>query len=95
MNKNIITIVAIAALFLLSFDRATSLLTTRSKQQVVLHGNNMNVLTNQINQMYVSGYRVTAIVGQSISSFVAGDYRTNTDQYLKKDEGEILVIMEK
>jgi hypothetical protein len=95
MKNNILTILAIAALFLLSFDKATSLLTQRSKQQIIVHGNNSTVVVNQINQMYSQGYRVTAIVGQSISSFVAGDSRTSTSQYLKKDEGEIIVIMEK
>jgi hypothetical protein len=95
MKNNILTILAIAALFLLSFDKATSLLTQRSKQQVVLHGNNMNVLTNQINQMYLQGYRVTAIVGQPVASSQFYYYADRGYNNTHDISGEILVIMEK
>jgi hypothetical protein len=51
MKNNILTILVIVALFLLSFDKVTSLLTQRSKQQIIVHGNNSTVVVNQINQM--------------------------------------------
>jgi hypothetical protein len=68
MKNNILTGLAIVALFLLSFDKATSILTNRSKQQIIVHGANVSSVVSQINQMYLQGYRVTSIVGQSVGS---------------------------
>ena len=90
MKNNIVTIVAIVALFLLSFDKATSLLTNRSKQQIIVHGTSATMIINQINQMYSQGYRVMSIVGQSVSSGSYGEYKQYDDR-----NGEIIVIMEK
>jgi len=90
MKNNIVTIVAIVALFLLSFDKATSLLTNRSKQQIIVHGTSATMVINQINQMYSQGYRVMSIVSQSVSS---GSHGTYTDY--PERTGEIIVIMEK
>jgi hypothetical protein len=96
MKNNIVTIVAVIAIFLLSFDKATSLLTKRSKQQVILHGKNINILTNQINQMYSSGYRVMSIVGQPIATVATGDNRSYVYKEQHQNEfGEVIVIMEK
>ena len=86
MKNNILTILAIVAIFLLSFDKATSLLTNRSKQQIVLHNTDVNEIISGINKMYSQGYRVTSIVGQSVSS--------GKNQYTEL-YGEIIVIMEK
>jgi len=96
MKNNIVTIVAVIAIFLLSFDKATSILTNRSKQQVILHGNNMSTLITQINQMYSSGYRVMSIVGQPIATVATGDNRSYAYKEQHQNElGEIIVIMEK
>ena len=86
MKRNILTILAIGAIFLLSFDKATSLLTNRSKQQIVLHNTDVNEIISGINKMYSQGYRVTSIAGQSVSS--------GKNQYTEL-YGEIIVIMEK
>jgi hypothetical protein len=86
MKNNILTILAIVAIFLLSFDKATSLLTNRSKQQIVLHNTDVALLISGINKMYSQGYRVTSIVGQSVSS---------GDNNYSNIYGEIIVIMEK
>ena len=97
MKNNILTTVAIVALFLLSFDKATSLLTQRSKQQIIVHGTNATVVVNQINQMYSQGYRVTSIVGQSVASVLAADnrcYPVSGERHIN-EYGEIVVIMEK
>lgn len=97
MKNNILTTVAIVALFLLSFDKATSLLTQRSKQQIIVHGTNIGVVVNQINQMYSQGYRVTSIVGQSVASVLAADNRSypySGERHIN-EYGEIIVIMEK
>jgi len=85
---------AFSALFLLSFDKATSLLTNRSKQQIIVHGNNVAIVINQINQMYLEGYRVTSIVGQSISTSINGYYAYGEPSH-RTEYGEIIVIMEK
>ena len=90
MKNNILIIVAIIALFLLSFDKATSLLTNRSKQQIIVHGDNANAVVDKINQMYSNGYRVTSIVAQSVSSGSHGNYTDYPER-----NGEIIVIMEK
>lgn len=84
--KNILTILAIVAIFLLSFDKATSLLTGRSKQQIVLHSTDVATIVSGINNMYSQGYRVTSIIGQSVS--ICGNKYSSL-------YGEIIVIMEK
>ena len=96
MKTNILTILTVVALFLLSFDKATSLLTNRSKSQVLLHGKNMDILTNKINQMYTQGYRVMSIVGQPIATVATGDNRSYVYKEQHQNElGEVIVIMEK
>ena len=90
MKRNILTGVAIVALFLLSFDKATSLLTNRSKQQIIIHNKNASSVVSQINSMYSQGYRVMSIVSQSVSSGSYGEYKQFDDR-----NGEIIVIMEK
>jgi hypothetical protein len=95
MKNNILTILAIVAVFLLSFDKATSLLTNRSKQQIIVHGTNAEKVISSMNKMYSQGYRVTSIVGQSVSSSVTGDTRNNQSQNVDNTYGEIIVIMEK
>ncbi len=95
MKNNILTILAIVAIFLLSFDKATSLLTNRSKQQIIVHGTNVEKIVSSINKLYSQGYRVTSIVGQSVSSCVTGDTRNNEKQFVDNMYGEIIVIMEK
>jgi hypothetical protein len=95
MKNNILTVVAIVALFLLSFDKATSLLTNRSKQQIIVHGTNATSVINQINQMYSAGYRVTSIVGQSVASSQFYYYADRSFNNTHDVYGEIIVIMEK
>ena len=94
--KNI-TIFIILGLFLISMTTIQTL-TSRSKQQVVLHSNDINTLTNSINKYYSLGYRVILGVPQSVGTSIseAGEFyyynRVNTYRDIK---GEILVIMEK
>ena len=68
-------------------------LTSRSKQQVVLHSNDINVLSKLINKYYTLGYRATLGVGQGISNRATIDAAYVDGQQITK--GEILVIMEK
>jgi hypothetical protein len=89
--KNNILIIVTVSLFLLSFDKATSLLSNRSKEQVVVHGTNVTLVANQINAFYTKGYRVTNIVSQPVSTATSSDINpTYLDLY-----GEVIVIMEK
>ena len=94
-KNNILTGVAIVALFLLSFDKATSLLTNRSKQQIIVHGTNAASVVSQINSMYSQGYRVTSIVGQSVGSSQHQYYASHINANIHDISGEIIVIMEK
>jgi len=68
-------------------------LTSRSKEQVVLHSTDINSLTNSINKYYTLGYRATLGVGQGISHRATIDAAYADGQKLTK--GEIIVIMEK
>ena len=95
MKNNILTILAIVALFLLSFDKATSLLTNRSKQQIIIHGTNANSVISQTNQMYSQGYRVMSIVGQSVGTTTTGSQGCGSCGETHDISGEIIVIMEK
>ena len=95
MKNNILTILAIVAIFILSFDKTTSLLTNRSKQQIIVHGTNVEKIVSSMNKLYSQGYRVTSIVVQSVSSCVTGDTRNNQSQNVDNTYGEIIVIMEK
>ena len=88
--KNI-TIFIILGLFLISMTTIQTL-TSRSKQQVVLHSNDINTLTNSINKYYSLGYRVILGVPQSISTSL--NSRINMIDF-RDIKGEILVIMEK
>ena len=90
--KNI-TIFIILGLFLISMTTIQTL-TSRSKQQVVLHSNDINALTNSINKYYSLGYRVTEIESQSIA-LSYGDYGFIANKRGFQKVGEILVIMEK
>ena len=89
--KNI-TIFIILGLFLISMTTMQTL-TSRSKQQVVLHSNDINVLSKLINKYYTLGYRATLGVGQGISNRATIDAAYADGEQLRK--GEILVIMEK
>ena len=94
--KNSLIVLGIVALFLLSFDKATSLLTNRSKAQIIVQGNNANNVVNQVNDLYSKGYRVTNIVAQSVSSIIMSDNRTMPVGSNHHEEyGAIIVIMEK
>ena len=88
--KNSLIVLGIVALFLLSFDKANSLLTSRSKSQIVVQGTNANNVVSQVNDLYSKGYRVTNIVAQSISNGNNGNYRD-----YQPINGAIIVIMEK
>ena len=88
--KNI-TIFIILGLFLISMTTMQTL-TSRSKQQVVLHSD-INVLSKLINKYYTLGYRATLGVGQGISNRATIDAAYADGEQLRK--GEILVIMEK
>ena len=93
--KNI-TILIILGLFLISMTTIQNL-TSRSKEQVVLHSNDINALTNSINKYYSLGYRVILGVPQSVGTSV--NSRSNTNNAFSGEfrdiKGEILVIMEK
>ena len=78
------TIFIILGLFLISMTTIQTL-TSRSKQQVVLHSNDINALTNSINKYYSLGYRVVLSVNQDISIC----------HLCETEKGEILVTMEK
>ena len=88
--KNI-TILIILGLFLISMTTIQTL-TSRSKQQVVFHSNDLNQLTRIINDYYKDGYRVTLSTSQSISTSL--NSRINMIDF-RDIKGEILVIMEK
>ena len=95
--KNSLIVLGIAALFLLSFDKANSLLTNRSKAQIIVQGTNANNVVNQVNDLYSKGYRVTNIVAQSVSTSIQTANNTN-DRYSGSNRdlyGSIIVIMEK
>lgn len=93
--KNI-TILIILGLFLISMTTIQTL-TSRSKQQVVLHSNDINALTNSINKYYNLGYRVILGVPQSVGTSVNSRNNTNNafNNEFRDIKGEILVIMEK
>lgn len=90
--KNI-TIFIILGLFLISMTTVQTL-TSRSKEQVVLHSTDINSLTNSINKYYTLGYRVMEIESQSIAlSYGDNSFAASRNGFQKV--GEILVIMEK
>jgi hypothetical protein len=63
--------------------------TSRSTQQVVIHNNNISLLTKQINEYYTKGYKVVVMESQNIS------IATGSVGYTERNSGEIVVIMEK
>ena len=67
----------------------TSSLTKRSTGQVILHSNNMNSLTIQVNSYYNQGYRITNMVSQSVSNGTSAP-----DRY-RVIYGEVIIIMER
>ena len=86
------TIFIILGLFLISMTTVQTL-TSRSKEQVVLHSTDVNLLSKLINKYYNLGYRATLGVGQGISHRATIDAAYADGQKLTK--GEIIVIMEK
>lgn len=94
--KNI-TIFIILGLFLISMTTVQTL-TSRSKEQVVLHSTDINSLTNSINKYYTLGYRVISITCQSVGTSINEApefYHSNNVNTFRDIKGEILVIMEK
>ena len=95
-NRGIL-IVSLLCLALVSFTKATSILTERSKQQIIVSGTDAPTVVAQINRAYLDGYRVTSIVSQSVSSTIASDNRgMQYGGYHHHEEyGYIIAIMEK
>lgn len=89
----IISIFIILGIFLISATTIQTL-TSRSKEQVVLHSNDINSLTNSINKYYTLGYRVVEMESQSIA-LSYGDFGLSASKNGFQKFGEILVIMEK
>ena len=95
MTKNIIILI-LGAFLLIAAASNTSLLSSRSNVQVVLHGSDLNQLTNSINSYYTSGYRVIFMVSQPVSTSVnSSEYNHAFHGNYRDIKGEIMVVMEK
>jgi hypothetical protein len=85
----------ILGFILLTSATTISTLSKRSKEQIVLHSSNIQILTTSINNYYRLGYRVIMTAPQSVSTSV-NSYQTYAPSYPQRDMyGEILVIMKK
>ena len=67
-------------------------LSSRSKEQVILHGDNITILTNTMKSYYKLGFRVVEMESQSVSTSV--NSRTIEGRY-RDVKGEVIVVMEK
>jgi len=87
----------ILGVILLTSATTISTLSKRSKEQIVLHSSNIQILTTSINKYYRLGYRVIMTAPQSVATSVNSRNNTNAAyDYPQRDMyGEILVIMEK
>lgn len=74
-----------------------SSLSNRSKEQVTIVGDDMSAISKQINTYYVSGYRITSVTAQSVSTSInSGQYvYQNYGKNHRDIKGQVLVIMEK
>jgi len=87
----------ILGVILLTSATTISTLSKRSKEQIVLHSSNIQILTTSINNYYRLGYRVIMTAPQSVATSVNSRNNTNAayDSPQRDMYGEILVIMEK
>jgi hypothetical protein len=82
--------------FLISATTVATL-TSRSKEQIIVHGTDAKVLCNTIDSYYKTGYRIVNSFSQSVSTSVSAEkyYYNNGYNSYREIKGEIIVVMER